>query len=1344
VVSAQKPTNVTHVLKGHFISETELNLIICKSTRLEFHTLTEDGLVAQFDLGIYGRVATCKLYKPSGEPRELLFVVTERRQYFVLGYDPKKQSIKTRAKGQIQSRINRPNENGQIGIIDPDGRVIGLNLFQGQFDVIPMDSKGQLKDSFNIRLEEINVIDIQFLYGYDTPVICVLYEDNRKNRSTRHIKTYSISLKNMEFTEGPWSQPNVDLDTNMIIPVPEPIGGVLIMGLETIAYRNGRASGRGQVGTTIAIPIKCGLIRAYAPIDADGLRWLLCDEWGGLHVLALQVDKTPMDPSTDGTGAKVSSAIKAGVTGVTGSSSSSSSSSSLSSAVPTMQRHQVTVVDLSMEFLGETSIASSIAYLDNGYVFIGSSFGDSQLIHLSVERDPTTKSYVEVVQTCPNLGPIVDFCVVDLDRQGQCQVVTCSGGFKDGSLRVVRNGIGIDEQCAVEFPGIQAMWSLRGGFASKWDQYLVQTFTSETRVLAIEDDELSEVDLGGFIQDDFSLCCSNMVGDHLLQVTRSEARIVSCANPNVVKTSWKPPSTHRITVASANATQVLLALNGGKLILFEIDQSSGELMQKSEKELPHEVACLSIHPLDPRTNASKNGEDTMMTDSSNMGVDVNGVPLSADLAAVGMWTGVTVRLLVLPTLEEVHKEKLTVETIPRSLLFVSLEGRDHLLAGLGDGKLFTFDLNRGAGKDNLLSGKKKISLGSRPISLSRFRSKDVTHVFAGSDRPTVIYSSGSKLLYSNVNQREVTCMASFNAESFPESLALASEEDLTIGTINEIQKLHIRPFPLGEQPRRICHHKDGNTGSFAVCTMRSGDSSVSRSVAANGDKSNGKISSFGESSSMDMDARMTTGDDEPSNMVETNFVRLIDDQTFDVLDSFQLDEFETGCSITSCTFYEEGFGSSGDKSGNKTNSSSSSSSAGDGRNSSSSSAMETEGVTNNQKDAERKQFIVVGTAYPIEGEQEPTKGRILVFQVAENIANKTQATPTGNGPAGGASGESGRKLILVAEKQTRGAVYSLNSFNGKLLAGINSEVMLFAFSSDGPDQSELVAKGSHNEHILALYVQSRGDFIVVGDLMNSVSLLVYRGLDDSIEEIARDYNANWMTAVGILDDDTYIGTETHMNLFTVQKNSEAATEEARHMLRVVGEFHIGEFVNRFHHGSLVMKNQDPSSKRDETPVDPTVSTTAPDQISETIRSILTTSATPEMLFSTVNGVIGVIASLTEPQYKLLKRMERALGTVIEGVGGLKHDEWRSFTNDRKQTPAHGFIDGDLIEGFLELDTEDAQTVVDLVNGTKPLPSGEDISPLLSAAAASNATDSVSLNLDVESLTRFVEDLARLH
>lgn len=54
-----------------------------------------------------------------------------------------------------------------------------------------------------------------------------------------------------------------------------------------------------------------------------------------------------------------------------------------------------------------------------------------------------------------------------------------------------------------------------------------------------------------------------------------------------------------------------------------------------------------------------------------------------------------------------------------------------------------------------LSERKKLSLGSKPITLKTFHSNGVAHVFAASDRPTVIYSSNKKLLYSNVNENEV-------------------------------------------------------------------------------------------------------------------------------------------------------------------------------------------------------------------------------------------------------------------------------------------------------------------------------------------------------------------------------------------------------------------------------------------------------------------------------------------------------------------------------------------------------------------------------------------------------------
>lgn len=89
----------------------------------------------------------------------------------------------------------------------------------------------------------------------------------------------------------------------------------------------------------------------------------------------------------------------------------------------------------------------------------------------------------------------------------------------------------------------------------------------------------------------------------------------------------------------------------------------------------------------------------------------------------------------------------------------------YLLCALGDGYLLNFVLTTSNGE---LTDRKKVSLGTQPITLRTFSSKNTTHVFAASDRPTVIYSSNKKLLYSNVNLKEVSYMCPFNTAAFPD------------------------------------------------------------------------------------------------------------------------------------------------------------------------------------------------------------------------------------------------------------------------------------------------------------------------------------------------------------------------------------------------------------------------------------------------------------------------------------------------------------------------------------------------------------------------------------------------
>ena len=178
-------------------------------------------------------------------------------------------------------------------------------------------------------------------------------------------------------------------------------------------------------------------------------------------------------------------------------------------------------------------------------------------------------------------------------------------------------------------------------------------------------------------------------------------------------------------------------------------------------------------------------------------------------------------------------------------------------------------------------------------------------VFAASDRPTVIFSNNKKLIYSNVNVQEVLHVCPFSSEAFPDALALASEEELTIGGIDDIQKCTSAPFHwVGSRDashiRQIRRRSPlwSNTCGPRLTKARSSDSSTT---------------------------------------------------PFESLNQFQLEENELASALTSCSF-------AGDES----------------------------------------TYYVVGTGFALEQEDEPTRGRILVFKVIDDA------------------------LSLVCEKEVRG------------------------------------------------------------------------------------------------------------------------------------------------------------------------------------------------------------------------------------------------------------------------------------------------------------------------------------
>nr|XP_026490966.1 DNA damage-binding protein 1 [Vanessa tameamea] len=878
VVTAQKPTAVTACITGNFTSPTDLNLLVAKVSRLEMYLVTPEGLRPMKEVGLYGRVAKMKLFRPPYEKKDLVFILTARYNAMILEWRTGTNGeleVVTRAHGNVADRIGKPSENGILAVIDPQARVIGLRLYDGLFKIIPLDKDSTELKAASLRLEELNVFDLEFLHGCSNPTLILIHQD----LNGRHIKTHEINLRDKEFSKIPWKQDNVETEASILIPVPSPLG------------------------------------------------WRLAARWAA--------------------GARALS------------------------------------------------------------------------------------------------------------------VVACAG-----------------------------------------------------------------------------------------------ARAVAAAGPRIY----------------------LVAIGDGELQLL------------AEVCMEEEVACLELGP----------GGD-------------------AALLGVGLWTDISVRLLRLPDLAPLHTEKLSGEIIPRSLLICVLEGVCYLLCALGDGSMFYFTVDQETG---VLSNKKKVTLGTQPTVLRSFRSLSTTNIFACSDRPTVIFSSNHKLVFSNVNLKEVTHMCSLNAQAYPDSLALATDSTVTIGTIDEIQKLHIRTVPLGETPRRIAYQESSQT--FGVITMRvdklelagaggGGGGSGGGAVAARASASTSAASSSGAAPAPHKHAP-------PAVDVELHNLLVVDQHTFEVLHAHQLLSTEFAMSLVSCRLADD-----------------------------------------------PNHYYAVGTAILNPEESEPKQGRILLFHWCEG------------------------KLTQVAEKEIKGGCYTLVEFNGKLLASINSTVRLFEWTSE----KELRLECSHFNNIVALYLKVKGDFILVGDLMRSMSLLQYKQMEGSFEEIARDYSPNWMTAVEILDDDTFLGAENSFNLFVCQKDSAATTDEERQQMGYMGQFHIGDMVNVMRRGALVA------------------------QLADTAAPV----ARP-VLLATVTGAICLVVQLPQELFEFLHQLEERLTHTIKSVGKIPHSFWRSFNTDIKTEPAEGFIDGDLIESFLDLSRDMQQ---ETVQGLQIDDGG-----------------GMMRDATVDDLIKIVEDLTRIH
>lgn len=237
----------------------------------------------------------------------------------------------------------------------------------------------------------------------------------------------------------------------------------------------------------------------------------------------------------------------------------------------------------------------------------------------------------------------------------------------------------------------------------------------------------------------------------------------------------------------------------------------------------------------------------------------------------------------------------------------------------------------------------------------------------------------------------------------------------------------------------------------------------------------------------------------------------------------------------------------------------------------------------------------------------------------------------------------------------------------------------------------------------------------------------------------------------------FLGADESGNLFTVKRNADAATDEERGKLEPLGDFGLGEYINVIRRGTL---NSQPVDADQVGAGGLDGAGAGAGLIGSALSggSAIGAFAGQSMLFGTVSGTIGTIIPLNEDGYRFYSALERAVKAIKgQGVGNLSHDDFRAFNNDRRTSAQRNFVDGDLVEKFLDLDRPDLEAVARQLNDELEAHSAlqqRSAGGLGGASGGSHSsagTNSMSIftqpdrtELSVEEIVRRVEEIARMH
>ncbi|GBE59725.1 DNA damage-binding 1 [Babesia ovata] len=679
---------------------------------------------------------------------------------------------------------------------------------------------------------------------------------------------------------------------------------------------------------------------------------------------------------------------------------------------------------------------------------------------------------------------------------------------------------------------------------------------------------------------------------------------------------------------------------------------------------------------------------------------------SSGFIALATWEDTEVALLHEETLETLHRTKVICGygVAISALRFGIIEDKAFLFAALSDGTLVVHKVTFGDNKNADTSGcvglalENIIKISEGPIGLAtlvvtpgqqagRVCRLSSSRIVTTGSNPMLIYANKGKVEYVPVNAPHIATICSIDSGRqighVVPLLYTSNRDQLCIGELDSTSQLHVETICSGRSFDKICYHSDSDL-VVVGCV--------------------GELVADSESGI----ARRGVGQSQGSPTQDSDSAAPSDGTAFRCIDTSSMIPLPGICKLEPCAKFI---------------------------------CLKTKEVVHTLKIPSRhvvsgvstvafdgyRTMIAIGTSRVSDQDEVPKEGHIYLVDVVSS------------GP------DSWNIVFLRTVTALSAGIVEMTTCSNALVVALNDAVTVMTLrrddrpslshshshtakthkleavhaSDDDYGSFELVERAEYKSCTYVVSLDAYKDVIVVGDLMNSARMLRWRG--NELREICKDFNSVYCTAVAAIDKTHCVISDSSGNFHVLGKPTAATNDLEAMRVEDAGLFHHGENINRIR-ANPPAENTAPKVESAQGRDMPTFCTTTqcnrrfcclqgdvpvstPHDVSDDlIRGLSRPNKFWNYGFKCVltcatsaGSLIRLCLFEDDRLFYRLALVEEAMNSVQKNVGNVSNLHWRSFKNRWSVSPPRAFVDGDVVESFVDLDPSLRQLVFDAIS-----------------------------------------------